>query len=90
MGTVIAQRPSRCVPPRQNERASSERALKKGGPGGTPLGFFLPISSQEMGTPARDRAGTHLAGSNLRWSKPDHLSTANPAPGPTRGHLFFT
>ena len=90
MGSEIAQQPPRCAPPRQNERASSERALKKGGPGGTPLGFFLPISSQEMGTPARGRAGTYLAGANLRQSKPDHLSTANPAPSPTRGHLFFT
>ena len=42
MGTVIAQRPSRCVPPRQNERASSERALNQGGRGVTPRDSLRP------------------------------------------------
>ena len=79
---------------RQNERVQHERAIREGGPGGIPLGFFLPISSQEMGAPARGRAGNHLAGSNLRRSKPgpptvpaetalptEAAAAAAPAPG---------
>ena len=42
-----------------------------------PEGYAVPYRS-----PARDRAGTHVAGSNLQRSRRDHLPTAE-APGPT-------
>ena len=63
------QPPYRNTAPHHAKTSEWQRAgHKKGGPGGTPLGFFLPISSQEMGTPARGRAGTHVAGLDLHWS----------------------
>ncbi len=67
MDPEIDARPKQCATTAKT--SEWERAgHKKGGPGGTPLGFFLPISSQEMGTPARGRAGTHVAGLDLHWS----------------------
>ena len=51
IGTVIAQPPPRCAPLRQNQRASSERAIKQGVQGACPRPSF-PHFSGEMGTPA--------------------------------------
>jgi len=42
MGTVIAYRPEQCGTQRQNERASSERALNQGGRGVTPRDSLRP------------------------------------------------
>ena len=57
MGFVIAYRPFRCAPPRQNERASSERAMKLGVQGAPPPALFPPAFSGESRAPARSRAG---------------------------------
>ena len=106
IGTVIAQPPPRCAPLRQNQRASSERAIKQGVQGACPRPSFSPFLGRNGDprraggppgalrpeapekprppkgyavphhAPARSRAGTHAAGSNLRRSQP--------AP-PTRG-----
>ena len=46
-----------------------------------PEGYAVPPRA-----PARDRAGTHLAGSNLQRSRRDHLPTAE-APGPLSPHF---
>ena len=42
MGHETAQPPPRCAPPRQNQRASSERAIKKGGAGALPRDSLRP------------------------------------------------
>ena len=57
------------------KRASgNERAIKGAG---HPRDFFASgLSPRKPGSSLRDRAGTHLAGANLRGSKPDHLPTA--------------
>ena len=57
--------------PTTPKRASgNERALKKGGAGGHPPGLFASgLSLEKAWIPARDRAGTHHAGPNLRRSK---------------------
>ena len=54
IGTVIAQPPPRCAPLRQNQRASSERAIKQGVQGACPRPSF-PHFSGEMGLPRRSR-----------------------------------
>ena len=68
--------------PRQNERASSERAIKRRGAGGIPPRLFASgLSLEKAWIPARDRAGRTTpqvptcAGPNL-----DHLPTAKPPP----------
>ena len=67
--------------PTTPKRASgNERPLKQGGRGASPRDSLRPgFLSRKPGSPARDRAGTHLAGANLRRSQPDHLPTATPA-----------
>ena len=50
--------------------------------GARPPALFPPAFSGESRAPARSRAGTHVAGANLRWSRKDHLPAAK-APGPT-------
>ena len=54
------------------KRASgNERALNPGGRGATPRDSLRPgFLLEKAWIPARDRAGTHLAGANLRQSKP--------------------
>ena len=104
MGHETAQPPPRCAPPRQNQRASSERAIKKGVQGACPRPSFSPFLGRNGDprraggapgalrpeapekprppkgyavphrSPARDRAGTHAAGSTLRRSQRDRLS----------------
>ena len=57
------------------KRASgSKRAIKPGVQGAQPPALFPPAFSGESRAPARSRAGNHLAGSNLRWSRKDHQS----------------
>ena len=75
MGSEIAQRPFRCASPRQNERASSERTIKRGA-GGHPRDSYVRAFSRESLDPARDRAGNHVAGFNLRWERPPECSAA--------------
>ena len=71
MGTVIAPPPGQCG---TNAKTSEwERAGAIWGGGGTPRDFASGLSLEKAWIPARDRAGNHLAGANLRWSKPDHL-----------------
>ena len=49
--------------------SENERALKKGVQGATPPALFPPAFSGESRAPARSRAGTHVAGANLRKSQ---------------------
>ena len=54
--------------PTTPKRASvNERALKKGVQGAPPPALFPPAFSGESRAPARSRAGTHVAGLDLRW-----------------------
>ena len=56
-----------------------ERAGHKPGGGGPPATFCVRAFLEKAWLPARDRAGNHVAGSNLRWSRRDHLPLDNPA-----------
>ena len=82
MGTETAPPPEQCATTAKT--SEWERAgHKKGGAGGHPPRLFASgLSLEKAWIPARDRAGTHLAGANLRQSRRDHLPTAE-APGPT-------
>ena len=57
------------------KRASgNERAIKKGWAGGIPPRLFASgLSLEKAWIPARDRAGTHPAGANLRRSQWEQL-----------------
>ena len=57
------------------KRASgNERAIKKGGRGATPRDSLRPgFLERKPGSPARERAGNHLAGANLRRSQWEQL-----------------
>ena len=70
--------------PTPKPASGNERALKKGVQGAKPPALFPPAFSGESRAPARSRAGNHAAGLDLRWSKPDHLPTAE-RPRPARG-----
>ena len=73
MGPVIAYRPEQCA----TTAKTSERQRagpKPGGAGGIPPRLFASgLSLEKAWIPARDRAGNHLAGSNLRRSQRTHL-----------------
>ena len=85
MGYEIAPRPSRCAPPRQNERVGNERPLTQGGGGHPPRDSLRPgFLLEKAWIPRRDRAGTHVAGSTLRWFQRNHPPTTTPA-APDRG-----
>ena len=74
--------PLRYPTPKQNERAAS--GLKIGGAGGIPPRLFASgLSLEKAWIPARDRAGTHLAGPNLRRSRRNPLPMATPVEPPT-------
>ncbi len=76
--------------PTTPKRASEQRAgLKPGGAGGHPPRLFASgLSLEKAWIPARDRAGNHLAGANLRWFQRNRLSITRaseaPPPGPPR------
>ena len=86
IGTVIAQPPPRCAPLRQNQRASSERAIKQGVQGACPRPSF-PHFSGEMGTPA-GQAGPPGRCAPRHRKSPDHPKgtqyPTTPPPGPGR------
>ena len=63
----------RRVPPTRKGGSREEEPLP-------PWCSFLRLSSKESRAPARGRAGNHLAGSNLRRSKRDHLPKPMPPP----------
>ena len=78
MGLVIAPLPQQCATTAKTSGVANERAIK--GAGASPPRLFASgLSLEKAWIPARDRAGNHLAGANLRWSKPDHLPTAETA-----------
>ena len=74
MGLEIAPRPEQCgTTAKTSER---ERAGLKhgGGAGGIPPRLFASgLSLEKAWIPARDRAGNHLAGANLRRSQWEQL-----------------
>ena len=72
--------PLALFPPVSREKRGPRRvgALRGAAPRGwskprPPEGYAVPHRS-----PARDRAGTHVAGLDLRWSQRNHLPTAPP------------
>ena len=63
--------------------SGNERALKKGGRGALPRDSLRPgFLLEKAWIPARDRAGNHVAGANLRWSRQDHLPHGHSLPKP--------
>ena len=81
MGSEIAPPSEQCAPPRQNERASSERALKMGGRGATPRDSLRPgFLLEKAWIPCPGPAGNHLAGLDLRRSSRNPLPAAPPPP----------
>ena len=70
MGPVIAPPPEQCGTTAKTSECQ-RAGPKKGGAGGHPPRLFASgLSLEKAWIPARDRAGTHLAGANLSWSKP--------------------
>ncbi len=82
MGHETAQLPPRCAPPRQNERASSERAIKTGGPGGLPPALFPPVSREKRGPPPGRRPTGRCAPRHRK--SPDHPKGTQYCLGPGR------
>ena len=82
MGTVIAPLSEQCATTAKTSECQRAGHQKRGGGGPPPRLFASGLSLEKAWIPARDRAGTHLAGYNLRQSRRDHLPTAE-APGPT-------
>ena len=66
--TTVPLRPATPKP-----ASGNERALKKGGGGPPPRLFASGLSLEKAWIPARDRAGTHPAGANLRRSQWEQL-----------------
>ena len=78
MGSEIAPPSEQCAPPRQNERASSERALNPGGAGGHPPRLFASgLSPRESLDPP---PGTGRGTTSQVWT------CAGPAGTPCRRH----
>ena len=63
---------------RQNERVPTSGPEPRGGGGPPPRLFASGLSLEKAWIPARDRAGNHLAGANLRWSKPGPPTRGSP------------
>ena len=88
MGTVIAPLPEQCATTAKTSECQ-RAGHKKGGAGGHPPRLFASgLSLEKAWIPARDRAGTHLAGANLRRSNtgpPADGREAHPAPPGRRG-----
>ena len=69
------------------KRASgNERAIEWGGGGPPPRLFASGLSLEKAWIPARDRAGTHVAGANLRRFQRDRLPMTE-GPGPLSPHF---
>ena len=69
---------------RQNERASSERALNRGAGGIPPRLFASGLSLEKAWIPRPGPGGNHLAGSNLRRSRKNHLPGSAPLDSPPK------
>ena len=79
MGPVIAPPPGQCATTANTsewERAGHKPWVQEA----QPPALFPPAFSGESRAPARSRAGNHLAGANLRRSKPG--PSADPSRGP--------
>ena len=79
MGTEIDAQPEQCGTTAKTSEWERAGHKKRGGGGIPPRLFASGLSLEKAWIPARDRAGTHMAGANLRGSKPDHLPTAETA-----------
>ncbi len=55
--------------PTPKRASGNERVINRGSRGQAP-GLFLRLSPEKAGLPARESGGNHLAGANLRRSKP--------------------
>ena len=83
MGLVIAHRPEQCGTTAKTSECQ-RAGHKNGGAGGHPPRLFASgLSLEKAWIPARDRAGTYVAGLDLQRSQRDHLPTSAEAPGPT-------
>ena len=68
MGHEIAQRPEQCGTTAKTSEWK-RAGPKPGGRGDTPRDSLRPgFLLEKAWIPARDRAGTHVAGLDLRWS----------------------
>ena len=63
--------------------------MEMGVQGATPPALFPPAFSGESRAPARSRAGTHVAGLDLRRSYRDHLPILAPL-GPGTSPTYWT
>ena len=76
MGTVIAPQPEQCATTAKTSECQRAGHKKRGGGGPPPRLFASGLSLEKAWIPARDRAGTHVAGLDLRWPYRNHLSGA--------------
>ena len=60
-----------------------QRAGHQGGGGGIPRDLLRP-GFLRLWIPARDRAGNHAAGLDLRWSKPEPPAKGSPLDSPPK------
>ena len=80
MGLVIVPPPEQCATTAKTSERQRAGHQKRGGGGPPPATLCVRAFSREsLDPPPGTGRGTHVAGSNLRWSKPDHL------PGAGRG-----
>ena len=84
MGTVIVPRPEQCGTIAKTSECQRAGHQKRGGGGPPPRLFASGLSLEKAWIPARDRAGTHVAGLDLRRSQKG--PPAAPGRGP-RPHL---
>ena len=85
MGYEIAPRPPRCASNAKTSERQQAGHRKRGGGGPPPRLFASGLSLEKAWIPARDRAGTRVAGLDLQRSQRDHLPTSAEAPSSTWG-----
>ena len=82
MGAVIAHPPEQCATTAKTSECQRAGHKRRGVQGARPPALFLRLSPEKAGLPPGVGRGNHAAGLDLRWSKPDHLPTAeSPPPG---------